>query len=109
MSEKEASTEELIPPSQEMTEEELNTRADILKRIERTLNKIRPYIQADGGDVQLVDYLDGVVYVSMLGACAGCMAINTTLNDGIEALLIDEVPEVKGVRLLPADPFSYYF
>ena len=108
MSEKEASTEELIPPSQEMTEEELNIRANILKRIERTLNKIRPYIQADGGDVQLVDYLDGVVYVSMLGACAGCMAIDTTLNEGIQAILIDEVPEVKQVRMIQTTPYGYY-
>ena len=92
-----------------MSETETNVNPDVLERIEKTINKIRPYIQQDGGDVQLVDFQDGVVTVRMLGACAGCMAINTTLNDGIEALLIDEVPEVKGVRLLPADPFSYYF
>lgn len=101
-------SENQIPPSQEMTEEELNIRADVLRRIERTLNKIRPYIQADGGDVQLIDYLDGIVFVSMLGACAGCMAIDTTLNDGIQAILIDEVPEVKEVRMVPTTPYGYY-
>ena len=83
---------------------------DLVARINHTLNKLRPYIQADGGDVHFVDFEDGIVTVSMSGACAGCMALNTTLNDGIEALLIDEVPEVKGVQLEQADTFrNYYF
>ena len=76
--------------------------SDVLERIERTINKIRPYIQADGGDVELVDFKDGIVYVNMLGACAGCMALDITLMDGIQAILLDEVPEVKGVQI--ADP-----
>ena len=101
--------EEMIPSSKEMTEDELEKRNDILRRIQKTLNKIRPYILADGGDVQLVDYDDGVVTVSMLGACAGCMAIDTTLNDGIQALLLDEVPEVKSVRMLQTTPFDYLY
>ena len=108
MSENKLSSEELNTPSREMTEEEMLLRNDVLTRIEKTLSKIRPYIQADGGDVQLVDYADGVVYVSMLGACAGCMAIDTTLNDGIQAILIDEVPEVKKVQMIPAVPYGYY-
>lgn len=73
--------------------------SDVLDRIEHTMNKIRPYIQADGGDVQLVDFKDGIVYVNMLGACAGCMALDDTLTDGIQAILLDEVPEVKCVRI----------
>ena len=48
-----------------------DNKLDVLERIEKTISKIRPYIQADGGDVQLVDYKDGVVTVKMLGACAG--------------------------------------
>lgn len=106
---KERPIEELIPASREMTEEELEKRNDILRRIQKTLNKIRPYILADGGDVQLVDYEDGIVTVTMLGACAGCMAIDTTLNDGIQALLLDEVPEVKSVRMLQTSPFDYLY
>lgn len=101
-------TNEDILPSSEMTQEEFEKRMDVLNRIEHTINKIRPYIQADGGDVQLVDYQDGVVYVSMLGACAGCMAIDTTLNDGIKAILMDEVPEVKSVQMLQSTPYGYY-
>ena len=82
-------------------------RQDLLDRIQHTLNKIRPYIQADGGDVQLIDYKDGIVTVSMLGACAGCMAIDATLTDGIQAILIDEVPEVVKVQMLEANPYGY--
>lgn len=74
-------------------------KSDVLERIEHTINKIRPYIQADGGDVELVDFKDGIVTVRMLGACAGCMAIDATLTDGIQAILVDEVPEVIKVEL----------
>lgn len=82
-----------------MSENNETVSSDVLERIEKTINKIRPYIQADGGDVQLVDFKDGVVTVKMLGACAGCMAIDSTLTEGIQAILIDEVPEVKEVKL----------
>ena len=63
------------------------------------LEKIRPYIQRDGGDVEFVSLQDGVVTVRMLGACADCMSINDTLKDGIEALVLDEVPGISEVRL----------
>lgn len=83
-----------------MSEEvKTNEASDVLARIEHTINKIRPYIQADGGDVQLVDYNDGVVTVRLLGACAGCSSVDVTLTDGIEAILMDEVPEVTKVEL----------
>ncbi len=82
-----------------MSETETKTDSDVLERIEKTINKIRPYIQQDGGDVQLVDFQDGIVTVRMLGACAGCMALDATLTDGIQAILLDEVPEVKEVKL----------
>ena len=92
----------------ELTPEERAVRNDLLDRIEHTINKIRPYIQADGGDVQLIDYEDGVVTVAMLGACAGCMAIDTTLNEGIQALLTDEIPEVKKVQMLESTPYGFF-
>lgn len=92
----------------ELTPEERAVRNDLLDRIEHTINKIRPYIQADGGDVQLIDYENGVVTVAMLGACAGCMAIDTTLNEGIQALLMDEIPEVKKVQMLESTPYGFF-
>lgn len=69
------------------------------------LEKIRPYIQRDGGDVEFESLVDGIVTVRMLGACADCMSINDTLKDGIEALLLDEVEGITEVRLSST---SYY-
>ena len=68
-------------------------------QIRMVIEKIRPYIQRDGGDVEFVSYNDGVVQVRLLGACVGCMSIGETLQDGIQAILMDEVPEVKRVEL----------
>lgn len=62
--------------------------------IKRVLNKIRPYINADGGDLEYVSFADGIVHIRMLGACAGCGGIEFTLKDGIEALLLETIPEV---------------
>lgn len=82
---------------------------DVLERIELTINKIRPYIQRDGGDVELVDFKDGIVTVRMLGACAGCLSVNDTITDGIEAILLDEVPEVKKVILDEAQISNFFY
>ncbi len=82
-----------------MTETKERNLSEVLTDIERTMNMIRPYIQADGGDVQLIDFQDGIVTVKMYGACAGCFMIDSTLTDGIQAILMEEVPEVKGVAL----------
>ena len=62
------------------------------------LEKIRPYIQRDGGDVEFVEFKEGIVYVKMLGACIGCSSIDVTVKDGIEALLLEEVPGVIAVE-----------
>jgi len=68
------------------------------EKVESALNKIRPSLQADGGNVQLVDVTDdGVVKVKLTGACAGCPMSQMTLKAGIERLLKQEVPEVKEV------------
>ena len=68
-------------------------------KIEKALAKIRPMLQADGGDVELVDVsADGVVKVKLAGACGGCPMSSMTLKNGIERLLKKEVPEVKQVE-----------
>lgn len=69
-------------------------------QIKIILNKIRPYLQQDGGDVEFVEFKDGIVYVKMLGACIGCSSIDVTVKDGIEALLLEDVPGVIGVELV---------
>ena len=67
--------------------------------IKKTIEKIRPYIQNDGGDVEFVRLEDDIVYVKVHGACVGCGALEMTLKDGVAALIMDEIPEIKDVRL----------
>jgi len=73
---------------------------DKIKQIEKTIDKVRPYIQADGGDVEFVKFEDGIVYVKVHGACVGCSALDMTMKDGVEAMLLDEVEGVNEVRLV---------
>ena len=68
------------------------------KQIVEILEKLRPYLQRDGGDVEYVKFEDGIVYVQMLGACVGCASMDSTLKDGIEQILLEEVPGVIGVE-----------
>jgi Fe-S cluster biogenesis protein NfuA len=67
------------------------------ENVEAVLNKIRPSLQADGGDVELVDVKAGTVKVRLTGACGGCPMSQMTLKMGIERLLKSELPEVKEV------------
>lgn len=69
------------------------------EKVTEALNKIRPSLQADGGDVELIDVTDdGVVQVRLQGACAGCPMSQMTLKNGIERYLKQTVPEVKSVE-----------
>ena len=70
----------------------------IVKQIITVLEKIRPFLNRDGGDVEFVRFENGIVYVKMIGACAGCDLIDSTLQDGIATLLMEDVPGVVGVR-----------
>jgi len=67
------------------------------EKVEKALAKIRPALQADGGDVELVGVDGGTVKVRLRGACAGCPMATITLKAGIERLLKKDVPEVKEV------------
>lgn len=68
------------------------------EKVQEILDKIRPALQADGGDVELVDVVDGVVKVRLQGTCAGCPMSQMTLKMGIEQRLKDEIPEVISVE-----------
>lgn len=70
----------------------------IEKQVKELIHKIRPYMQRDGGDLEYVKYEDHVVYVRLLGACIGCAAIDVTLKDGIERIILEEVPGVIAVE-----------
>ena len=67
-------------------------------KVEKALEKIRPSLQADGGDIELVDVVEGVVKVRLTGACGGCPMSQMTLKMGVEKTLKQEVPEVKRVE-----------
>lgn len=103
--------------TQEIAQEEVVTIRPVepgkpLSRKERTLweekaqeiiDKIRPYIQHDGGDVELLGVdEDGIAYVTFLGACNGCMMAGEDFSTGIRLLLLDEFPELREVVLVGA-------
>jgi Fe-S cluster biogenesis protein NfuA len=67
------------------------------EKVELALAKIRPMLQADGGDVELVEVKEGVVKLKLKGSCAGCPVSAMTLKMGIERLLKEQIPEVKEV------------
>ncbi|MEA2664505.1 MAG: hypothetical protein QOI11_1449, partial [Candidatus Eremiobacteraeota bacterium] len=67
-------------------------------RIEAALDRIRPAIRRDGGDVWLIRVDGDVAYVQMLGACGGCAAAHQTLKGGIEAVVREDVPEIRLVE-----------
>jgi Fe-S cluster biogenesis protein NfuA len=68
------------------------------EQVQAVLDKIRPALQADGGDVQLVGVEDGVVKVSLQGACRGCPMSQMTLANGVERVLKQELPDVVRVE-----------
>lgn len=68
-------------------------------KVEAVLAKVRPYLQRDGGDVELVDVTqDGVVKVRLVGACKGCPMSQVTLKNAIEKTILKEVPEITSVQ-----------
>lgn len=72
--------------------------SNIEMQVKEILHKVRPYLQRDGGDIKYIGFQDGIVFVEMLGACVGCGALDSTLKDGIEAILLEEVPGIIGVE-----------
>jgi len=75
------------------------------EKIIEVLEKIRPYLQRDGGDLEFVsfDADTGIVYIRMIGACIDCIGIDATLKMGIEVMVLDEVEGVTAVELAPSD------
>ena len=73
---------------------------DFRERVEKALDAIRPKLQADGGDIELVGIEDGVVKVKLTGACKGCPMAAYTLQLGVERILKQQVPEVERVQMV---------
>ena len=72
---------------------------NIEEKIKEVIEKIRPFLQNDGGDIEYSKYENGIVYVKMHGACIDCANLDSTISDGIEMILIDEIPGVIGVEV----------
>lgn len=71
-----------------------------IRLILKSIEKVRPYLQNDGGDVEFVELTDDdIVYVKVYGACVGCLMLDQTLKDGVMSIILDEVPGIKDVRL----------
>jgi Fe-S cluster biogenesis protein NfuA len=68
------------------------------EKVQAVLDKIRPALQADGGNIELIDIVDGIVKVKLMGACQGCMGAQMTLKMGVEKALKEAIPEVKSVE-----------
>ncbi len=75
-----------------------NQTGDMKEKVSGVLERLRPALQMDGGDVELVDIKEGIVMVRLMGACAGCPMSQMTLKMGIEQRLKAEVPEVVSVE-----------
>ena len=74
---------------------------DLQQRIQSTLDELRPYLEADGGDIRLVEITDDlVVRIELLGACADCSMINMTLKGGVESALKKAAPEVTAIEAI---------
>lgn len=74
---------------------------EIIAKVEEAINRIRPYINRDGGEIELVEVTPkGIVRVRMHGACVGCAAADQTLYDGLEKILIEFVPGIIAVELV---------
>ena len=67
------------------------------EKIKELIEKMRPFLVNDGGDIEFVEYTDNIVYIKLSGACADCEFIDITIKEGIEEMLITEIPEIKGV------------
>lgn len=68
------------------------------KNIIEIIDKIRPFLISDGGNIEYIKYEDGIVYVKMMGHCQDCPMIDLTLKDSIEMAITSEIPEVIEVR-----------
>ncbi len=83
---------------------------ETIELIKATLDKIRPFLQRDGGDIDYIGFRDGIVYVTMVGACEGCTYAQADISSGVEIILMQEVPGVIAVKSdeIPEDILQAY-
>ena len=71
---------------------------EVIEHIKFIIEKIRPFLMNDGGDVEFVKFENGVVYVKLIGACADCEIADSEIKDTVESILVSEIPEVIEVK-----------
>ncbi|MDX5348020.1 MAG: NifU family protein [Hymenobacteraceae bacterium] len=85
----------------------INTDQDFLDRVERALDQIRPYLEADGGNVKVLEVTDEMVLkLELLGACGSCPMSAMTLKAGVEQSVMKAVPEIKAVEAVNVTPLN---
>ena len=67
------------------------------KKVQEIIDKLRPYLINDGGDIEFIKLENDIVYIKMIGACANCQMLDLTLRDGIAAAIMNEIPDIKDV------------
>jgi Fe-S cluster biogenesis protein NfuA len=76
-------------------------KAELIKKVENVIDQIRPYLEADGGNIRFVELTDeNVVHVELLGACGSCPMSTMTLKSGVEQAMIKAIPEIKSVEAI---------
>ncbi len=78
----------------------METKNDITADIIDLIESLRVYVNQDGGDLEFVKYEDNIVHLKILGACVDCQFLDYTYNDGIESILKENFPEIKGIKLI---------
>ena len=76
----------------------------LIEKVKEVLEKIRPFLQNDGGDIEYAYYKDGIVYVRVMGACVDCIGLDQTIKEGVEMILMEEVEGVIGVEVVKDSP-----
>lgn len=69
----------------------------VVENIKNIIERIRPYLNSDGGDINFINYEDGIVFVKLTGACGGCAYRNETIKNGVLKTLQEEILEIKDV------------
>lgn len=83
-----------------MAEDTTLTDDQLLERVAAIIEEVRPFIQSDGGDIELLKVEDNIVYVRLTGACVGCPSSMITLKHGVEARIREELPQVESVEMV---------
>ena len=84
-----------------------NTVQELVKKVEASLDSIRPYLKADGGDVQIKEISDdNVVKLEFVGACGNCSMSTMTFKAGVEAAIKRDVPEIKSIEVVNMIPLN---